>query len=307
MMLKDIYPEKKNRALLILVSAIAVLFLILLLFLFFAFPEMQILGPTVAVIPIKGEISFEQSLFSETLTADEIIAQIELAENDPSVSAILLEINSGGGEIVATKQIVAKLKKTKKPTVSWISSAGASGAYYIAAASDYIVADADSITGSIGVISVFPNYKDLLEKWGIKMIVLKEGQFKDMGSPFSDLNAAEAELFQKLISDSFVNFKSDLLELRAEKINKKAFEKIADGRILSGKQALEIGMIDSLGTKDDAVLKTAELTGFKGKTILKYYYATKSDLTSFLGMAGYSFGRGFKEGLTTSSVPSIES
>ncbi|MFH1239793.1 MAG: signal peptide peptidase SppA [Candidatus Diapherotrites archaeon] len=260
-------------------------------------PDSKVFPAKIAVIPVKGDIYFDKAMFSDALTADELIERIESAEHDPSINAILLEINSSGGEVVATKQVVEKLKQTKKPVVSWIASVGASGAYYIAATSDYIFADADSITGSIGVISMIMNYEGLMEKLGLEVEVLKEGEFKDMLSPFSDFDDKGKALLQEMIHESYLGFKNDVFELRNGKMNETAFDEIADGRILSGRQALKIGLIDELGTKEDALMKASELAGFSGKPIAINYANSGSGLGSFFTTAGFSFGQGFKEGL----------
>src|SRR3989338_2598957 len=148
----------------------------------------------VAIIPLKGEIKKEGGgAFAQTFTANEIISMIDEADKNPAVGAVFLDIDSPGGEVVASKQIAYKVHETKKPVYSYINSVGASGGYYAAAASDYIMADPDSITGSIGVISVMFNAEGLLEKLGLKATVLKEGGFKDTGSPFSELTAEKRE------------------------------------------------------------------------------------------------------------------
>src|SRR3989344_1258916 len=129
----------------------------------------------IAIIPLKGEISNESSgSFSTVLSANEIIALIDEAENDPEVGAIFIDIDSPGGEVVASKQIARKIWEVKKPTYSYINSVGASGGYYVASATDYIMADEDSITGSIGVVSIILNIEGLLEKIGVKATVLQK-------------------------------------------------------------------------------------------------------------------------------------
>ena len=306
-MLTNINKEKKSPNLVLIFAILLGVFIIIAIFsLLFSSFEFTPFAATVAVIPVKGEISFESSAFSDSLTADEIVDRIELAEEDPSISAILLEINSGGGTIVASKRIVRKLEETEKPTVSWIADVGASGAYYVAAATDYIYADADSITGSIGVISIIPNFEEFLKEWGIKFNVLKEGEFKDMGSPFSELGEEEQALFQQLLKDAYYEFRNDIVELRGEKLNENSFYEVADGRILSGRQALKVGMIDALGTKEDALLKASELSGFSGEPAIKKYSKRTSDFSNFFSLVGYSFGKGFKEGLYY-PTPSIKS
>jgi protease-4 len=260
--------------------------------------ELPTFSQGIAIIPIKGEISAEKTPFSVEMSAFEIVDSIAKAEADPAVGAILLEINSPGGSTVATRQIVEKVREAResKPIVSWISEAGTSGAYYVAAASDYIVADPDSITGSIGVISVLPNVGGLLEKLGVKVRVLKEGRHKDIGSVFSDLNKEEEMIIQKILHGAFARFKGDILLFRGEKIDKSQFEEIADGRILSGEQAFSIGLVDKLGSRAQAVSAAASIAGISEPKTMNFGKAEPTILDLF-SSAGYSFAQGFKLGL----------
>jgi len=258
-------------------------------------------GEQIAVIPLKGEIASEQGAFSSALSSQEVIDRLEAAENDSSVGAILLDIDSPGGTIVSTKQIVAKVRQIKKPIVSWIGETGASGAYYIAAASDYIIADEDSITGSIGVLSVSANIEGLLEKIGVKVKILKEGKFKSMGSPYEEMTPEEEQLIQTLLSEAFSHFKRDILSFRKEKLSAEKLEEIADGRILSGSQAKQLGLIDELGTREQAIQKTASLAGIKGKPITMDYSKKQLGLFSIFSEAGKAMANGFLQNLSENS------
>ncbi|MCD6434147.1 MAG: signal peptide peptidase SppA [Candidatus Diapherotrites archaeon] len=228
---------------------------------------------TVAVIPIEGEISLKGQEFSSAYSALEIVEKLEEAKNNPTVTAILLEINSPGGSIVASRQIVEKILEVKKtkPVVAWIGEIGASGAYYVASACNKVYADSDSITGSIGVISVIPNAKELLEKIGIKFNTIEVGKYKAMGSFYRDLNSEEKEIIRKILQKSFARFKNDILSFRRGKIDKQRFEMIADGRIISGEEALQIGLIDRIATREEAVIEAAKLAGIYGKPSVVVY------------------------------------
>ncbi|MBU2477192.1 S49 family peptidase, partial [Candidatus Micrarchaeota archaeon] len=177
-----------------------------------AFSSFIPLEGEIAVIPIKGEIVSSSDSFSYSMTSNEIASKIKEADEDPLIKAIFLDIDSGGGSVVATKEIVYAVREAKKPVVSYIGEVGASGAYYVAAASDLIIADEDSLTGSIGVISMTANLEGLMEKLGIKMQVLKEGEFKDMGSPFKELTPEEEQLLNEIILQASANFKNNILE-----------------------------------------------------------------------------------------------
>ncbi len=270
-------------------------------------PGISLFGGNVALISIEGEISNEEVLFLSNKTAFDLVDEIEMAENDPTVSAILLEINSSGGSPVATRQLTEKILSAgeKKPVVAWISDVGASAGYYIAASSDLVVADPDSLTGSIGAISVIPDYSELFEKLGIEMRVFKSGEFKDMGSPFRDINEEEREMLNEIIQQATENFKEEIKEFRGERLDTEEFEKIADGRILTGKQAQEIGLVDELGTRNYALKRAGEMAGIE-KPVLKSYELQGFSLTDLFSRAGYALGTGFREGLSSQNL-SIES
>ena len=144
---------------------------------------------------------------------------MEDSENNHSVGAIFIDVDSGGGEGVASKRIVYKVRSSCKTVYSYINSLGTSGAYGIAASADYIMADEDSITGSIGVISIFFNFQELLDELGIKVNIVKEGEFKAIGSPFKDLSEEEKEIIQTLLKDVHEGFKDDVLEFRNGKLS----------------------------------------------------------------------------------------
>ncbi len=280
-----------------IISIVVLIILALILSFLIGGVPLLVFAKQVAVIPVKGEIIGGESAFIDNLTAEEIVEAIDEANSDPAIGAILFDIDSPGGSLVATKQIVYKIREIDKPTVSYIGEIGASGAYYVASATDYIISDPDSITGSIGVISIVPNIEGLLEKIGIKVKVLKEGKLKTMASPFHEMSAEEEELLQEILQEAFEGFKSDILLFREEKIDEEAFSRVADGRILSGRQALEANLIDDTGTKDKAIKKAAEAAGIEGKPLLKYYSKRRFGLLDLFMGAGYSFASGFKRSL----------
>ncbi len=246
----------------------------------------------IAVIPVKGVISLEESNLESTLSVERVIQNIKDANADSSVGAIVLEINSPGGGVIATKQIVQEIRDVNKPIVAFISDIGASGGYYIAAASDEIVADEDSLTGSIGVITELINLKELLEKHGVKVTILKEGKFKAIGSPFKDLTAEEEKIFQDILRQAYENFKGDIKKFRGERL-KPSFDEITDGRILSGKQAKEHGLIDFLGNKQTAINRATELAGIESPEIVNYSEKEFS-FNQLFSELGYAFGKGFR-------------
>ncbi len=259
------------------------------------------LSGEIAVIPIKGDITSSSGSFSYSMTSSQIAEKIRQADADPLINAIFLDIDSGGGSVVATKEIVYAVRETKKPVVAYIGEVGASGAYYIAAASDLVVSDEDSLTGSIGVISTSTNLEGLMEKLGVKMSILKEGEFKDMGSPYRDLTEEEEKLLQEILLQASTNFKENILEFRGDKLNSIQFYEIADGRIFTGKKAVEYGLIDFTGSRQFALKKTAELAGIKGEPALREYGEIETDFFSLLAKSGYSFGSGFISSVKSSN------
>ncbi|MCD6247743.1 MAG: signal peptide peptidase SppA [Candidatus Diapherotrites archaeon] len=285
----------------LLVIVIALFFLLFLGILFSLLIEpssaksIPFLFGQVAIIEINGEIVSDKTTLINT-NAFDIVDLLDRAEKDPGVAAILLEINSPGGSVVATKQIVEKIRTLKKPTVAWISDIGTSGAYYIASACDLVIADEDSITGSIGVISIVPNLSELLDKLGIRITVLKEGKYKDMGSIFSEMSDEEKTMIKSMLNQVYENFKKNVLEFRKGKIDAKKFEKIADGRLLTGKQALAYGLIDETGSREYAIKRAGELAGITNPGVKRYAIKPES-FYSLFSNAGQAFGSGFKQAL----------
>ena|SRR3989344_850228 len=260
----------------------------------------------IAIIPLKGEISNESSGgglgSSASLTANDIVDMIDEAENDSSVGAIFLDIDSPGGEVVASKQIVYRIRESKKPVYSYINSVGASGAYYVASATKYIMADEDSITGSIGVISIGYNLEGLLEKIGVKASVMKVGQYKDMGSPYRDMSADENELLQEILNQAYNNFRANVLEFRKDKLAPATLDSVADGRILTGTQAREKNLVDELLTRQQAIDRAAELSGITDPQIVAYGQKEFSIYDLFFA-SGKSFGNGFISSISAQNAP----
>lgn len=257
-------------------------------------------GGQAALIELKGDISNDSGLLSANSTAEETAELISKADSDPSISGILLEINSGGGSVVASKEIVKALREAKKPKVALIRDIGASGAYYAASACDFIIADPDSLTGSLGVISIRLNLADLRDKIGIGADSFSKGENKGMGDPFSELSGEERAIMQSIVDQAWQGFRDDVLEFRGTKLNSSKMDEIFDGRVMSGKQALSYGLIDATGTKEDAVKKLGELTGIENPSLKKFN--SEKSLLSMLGQMGYSFGTGFKQSLSSGEI-----
>jgi protease-4 len=222
-------------------------------------------GPAVAVIDINGEIVSGSSGTigtSSLAVSDDIIPLVKRAASDSDVKAILLRINSPGGSVVASDQIYHALKGCGKPIVVSMGELTASGGYYISMAGQYLVANSNTLTGSIGVISEFPEASQLMKNLGVTVAVIKSGQVKDIGSMYRPMTDEEKALWQKVIDEtyeSFVQIVADGRRMPAEKVRE-----LADGRVYTGRQALALGLVDALGYEEDALAKAAALGGIKG-------------------------------------------
>jgi protease-4 len=255
------------------------------------------LGDKVAVIKISGTISMGNSVgvFGEEVASPEsIISKIDKAESDGSVKAILLEINSPGGSVVASEEIANRIKETKKPTVAWMSEIATSGAYYVASPCDHIVADRGTITGSIGVISIFPEYSGLLEKIGVNMTVIKGGEFKDFSTGYRPMTEEEEAMMEDVILEIYDMFTGEVAANRNLSVD--YVKEVAEGKVYSGPRAQELGLVDSVGTRKDAIRIAGRLGGIEGepKTIT---YTERKFLQEFVGVAFYNFGVGFARGV----------
>jgi len=228
-------------------------------------------GERVAVISVTGLISDSEST----------IEQLKKFVKDDSVKAIVLRINSPGGGVAPSQEIYEEVKKAraKKPVLASMGALAASGGYYIACATQRVYANPGTITGSIGVIMPFMNVKDLVEKIGLKGMTVKSGVFKDMGSPMRDMTPQERELLQGVVDNvhhQFVNAVADGRNLEREDVRR-----IADGRIFTGEQAKELGLVDVLGNLEDAVSDAGKLGKISGEP--KVVTSTKKKI-SFLDL-----------------------
>lgn len=214
-------------------------------------------GSKVALITVEGVI----------LDSKEIIDQLEKYRTNPSVKAIVLRINSPGGGVAPSQEIYEEILKTrqvnKKPVVASMGSVAASGGYYVASAADLIMANPGSITGSIGVLLQVPNISGLLQKIGVKSVVVKSGQHKDLASLTREMTDAERQILQGMLDDVHNQFIDVVAEGR--QINRKKVEAMADGRIFSGREAQSLGLVDHLGNLQDAIDRAGTLAGIRGK------------------------------------------
>ena len=200
-------------------------------------------------------------LSSALPSSEEIANKIEELDKREDVGAVVFVINSPGGSVVASREIYTSIVNLSKPKVGYFREVAASGAYYISTPLDYIISDPATLTGSIGVIITFSDLSGLFEKIGYNSTSIKSGELKDIGSSDRPITDKEREIIQAAVDEIFEDFKSIVLKHRGSKLNKAKFEEILDGRVITGKQAKAIGLVDELGNKKDAINKARELAG----------------------------------------------
>jgi protease-4 len=254
-------------------------------------------GDGVAVIPLQGTIYSSQGtgLFAEQVATPENFKEmLDEAARDGSIKAVVIDINSPGGSVVASDEIAMAVKEFDKPTVAWVGEMGASGAYYVASSCDFIVADQASVVGSIGVISIFPEYSRLLEKIGVNFTVIKGGEYKDFTTGFRPLTDEETEMMEDMVSEIYDQFLTVVADNR--NMSKSDVKSVAEGKIYSGRKAKSLGLVDEIGSRDTAIDIAAQMGGIEGEPRVITHKKT-GFLEEFVGNAFANFGYGFAMGL----------
>lgn len=218
----------------------------------------SVLKGRVALVKMEGVIGMD-------LDALSVIEELKQYRKDTSVKAVIVRLDSPGGVVAPSQEIYQELKKlqAKKPVVVSMGSLAASGGYYISVAAEKIVANPGTMTGSIGVIMELPNVQGLMDKVGIKTEVIKSGRHKDMASMFRSMTSEERALLQKLLDDVHDQFIEAVAEGRG--MDEAKVRGLADGRVFTGRQALQLGFVDELGTLEDAVALAGKLGGIEGE------------------------------------------
>jgi len=222
------------------------------------FPDLDLSsGDRIAVIRVEGVIMDSQVT----------VGDLKRFSENPSVKAIVLRIDSPGGGVVPSQEIYDAVRqvrsKTSKTVIASMGNVAASGGYYIAAATDRIVANPGTLTGSIGVIMETANVEGLLQKIGVEGVVIKSGKFKDVGSPLRKMSEEERGLMQAVMDDVHKQFIEAVAEGRAMELAEA--QTLADGRIFTGRQAKEAKLVDELGNLDDAIQLAADAVGIEGE------------------------------------------
>src|SRR5450432_4345829 len=217
-------------------------------------------GDKIAVVDLDGVI----------LSPKIVVEQLKKFADDDSVKAIVIHVNSPGGGVAASEEIYREVKRVrdekKKHIVASIETVGASGAYYVSSAPNKIYADNGSVVGSIGVISEWVNYGDLMRWAKLKPEVLTVGEFKDTGDPSRDMTPAERAYMQSLIDNMYGQFVQAVADGRHAKVED--IKAIANGKVWTGQQALSMHMIDQVADFESAVDDTAKAVGITGKPVL---------------------------------------
>lgn len=226
----------------------------------------------VGVIEVRGTIADVQ----------EALKSLKSFRKDPNIKAILVRIDSPGGGIAPSQELYRELKRLaqEKPVVSSLGSVAASGGYYVAVGTQRIISNPGTITGSIGVISYFPNLRELFEKIGFHTVIVKSGPFKDMGNPGREMTQQEKDLIQATIDEAHRQFIADVAQGR--RLPEEKVREIADGRIFMGETALKLGLVDELGNMEDAVTAAARMGKIEGEPELIYAKKKKLSLLDLL-------------------------
>ena len=213
----------------------------------------------IAVVPLEGEI----------IDARDTIEALERYAENPTIRGMVVRINSPGGAIAPSQEIYSAIRRissdTGKPIVASLDSVAASGGFYVAAACDEIVANPGSITGSIGVILQWFEMRELVQWAKLKPETITSGPMKDAGSPFREMTAGERAYFERIVKQLHEQFVRDVAHGRGEKLQYADVARIADGRIMTGEEALTLKLVDQLGGLDEAVRAAGKLAGIKGE------------------------------------------
>ncbi|MFO8016192.1 MAG: signal peptide peptidase SppA [Candidatus Woesearchaeota archaeon] len=252
-----------------------------------------------ALIKVEGMIvpSGGGVLGSDLAVSEDIRELLKEADEDPSVKAIVLEINSPGGSPVASDEIGRAIKETNKTTIAVIRDTGASGGYWVASAADHVIANRMSITGSIGVTASYLEFSGLIQDYNVTYRRLVSGEYKDVGSPLRELEPEERGMFQDILDKLHDEFVEEVAENR--NLPKDEVEEIADGMFFLGSRAKELGLVDQLGGRQEAkayirenLNMTADFREYKKEKTLA------DILMRSLSSQSFSIGKGIGAALT---------
>jgi len=236
----------------------------------------------ILILDVSGIIgtSLSPGLFErEGDILSRVYYRLRKASDDRMVKGVILRLDTPGGEVTASDILyneILKFKETSNvPVVALMMGLATSGGYYVASACDFIIAHPSTITGSIGVISIFPNLQELFTKLGINVNVIKSGKMKDSGSTFRDLTEEEKKIFQRIIDELYQKFLEVVYSKRKEALSFEELKKIADGRVYTASQAYKLKLIDEIGYFDSALKKVLSFASLKEAKVISYTYYPK--------------------------------
>jgi len=255
-------------------------------------------GKLVAIVPVVGAITSGDSAVGGSSTGSEDVVRLleAVVDDKDRIDGLVLEIDSPGGGVLAAAEIREAIREVRDadiPIVAWMRDTAASAGYYIAAEADRIVAAPTTFTGSIGVILSYQEISGLADKVGVDTIVIKSGRLKDIGSPFRDLTAEERQVFQSVIDEAYGEFVG--IVAKGRDMSEAEVREIADGRIYTGRQARENGLVDELGLRRDAYDAMAKLLD------------VEDDDGEELEVVEYRRAYGLLDTLTADAQPAIDS
>lgn len=256
----------------------------------------------ILLINVEGIISTSATtgtLEREKDSISRVYYRLEKAAEDRKIKGVILRLDTPGGEVTASDILYNEIwkfkEKTRLPVVGLMMGLSTSGGYYIASACDYIIAHPSTTTGSIGVISIFPNLQELFSKIGIKVNVIKSGEMKDSGGFWRDMSEEEKKVFQRIIDEHYRKFLERVYKNRREYLSMEELEKIADGRVLTASQAYKLKLIDEIGYFDSALKKIFSLASLKEAKVIAYTYYPKLETNIYASSSKiYSFFEGKK-------------
>ncbi|MBE0501126.1 MAG: signal peptide peptidase SppA [Desulfuromonadales bacterium] len=272
----------------LVIGGIFIFFTLLFLGIAFIFgtPASLTLGARIGVIEIIGPIT----------TSDRTVQTIVDFRLNDAIKGVILRVDSPGGGVGPSQEIYAEIKRlaAKKPVIVSMGGVAASGGYYVSLPAQKILANPGTLTGSIGVIMGFTNYQDLFEKIGLKSDVVKSGEHKDIGSAIRPMTETDRSILQELIDDVHNQFVTAVAEERSLEFEVAA--QLADGRVYTGRQAMESGLIDELGNFRDAVALVAAMTSIDGEPTLVYPAEPKKNFVDyFIEQSVDQFRKGLRE------------
>jgi protease-4 len=230
-------------------------------------------GNRVLLLNVNGVIGApDAGVFGNALSHSQLLSQIDQATEDDQIAAVVVRVDSPGGGVVASNELhraLLELRESGKRVVISMGSTAASGGYYIATAGERIYANPDTLTGSLGVIITLLNYEEAFDNLGLRQLIFKSGEFKDIGAPTRDLSPEERDILQSIVDQAYEGFVDVIVEGR--NLPRNRVLEIADGRIYTGEQALELDLVDELGGQDQAITAAKELAALDDDALVVRY------------------------------------